>query len=203
MGLYQRFLQPRIINANLGTAALREIRDRVCRGLVGDILEIGYGSGLIQPHLPAQVMSVSAVEPSSVSFGLGEKRRAASPIPVTVVSDDAQDLPLPDDRFDAALCTWALCGMPDPAAALREIRRVLKPGATLHFVEHGLAPDASVARLQRRFSPLNKVIAGCVLDRDVRALLEASGLTVASLETYYEKGSPKPAGFFYQGRATA
>jgi ubiquinone/menaquinone biosynthesis C-methylase UbiE len=203
MGLYQRFLQPRLLSTTMNTGTLREIRERVCRGLSGNILEIGYGSGLNQPHLPPEVASVSAVEPSAVGFRLGEKRRTASPIPVTVVGDDAQGLPLPDDTFDGALCTWSLCGIPDPAAALREIRRVLKPGAPLHFVEHGLALDASVARSQRRFSRLNKTTAGCVLDLDVRALFDASDLTVTSMQTYYEKGSPKVAGFSYEGRATA
>ena len=203
MGFYQRAVQPRILSATMNNAAMREIRERVCRGLSGDILEIGYGSGLNQPHIPAEVTGVSAVEPSVLGFRLAEKRRNASDIPVTVVGDDAQALPLPDDHFDAALCTWSLCGMTDPAAALREIRRVLKPGAALHFVEHGLAEDPAVARSQRRFSRLNKPLAGCILDLDVRSLLDGSDLTVTSLETYYEKSSPKVAGFCYEGRATA
>lgn len=203
MGFYRRSLQPRLLRATMDTATLREVRERVCDGLAGDILEIGYGSGLNQPHLPASVRSVAAVEPSSVGLSLSAERRAASPIPVTVVGDDAQHLPLPDDSFDAALCTWSLCGMSDPAAALREIRRVLKPGAALHFVEHGLAPDTSTARMQRRFNRVNKALAGCILDMDVRALLDGSGLTVTSMETFYEKGSPKVAGFNYEGAATA
>ena len=117
------------------------MRNRVCAGLAGDVLEIGYGSGLNQPHLPSSVRGVWAVEPSTTALRLGEERRAASSVPVVVAGDDAQVLPFPDDRFDAALCTWVLCGIPDPRAALAEVARVLKPGASLHFVEHGLAPS--------------------------------------------------------------
>jgi ubiquinone/menaquinone biosynthesis C-methylase UbiE len=202
MGFYSRQLQPRLLNVTMA-AGTKEIRDRVCAGLRGDVVEIGYGSGLNQPHLPPEVDGVSAVEPSSVALQLATARRAASGVAVVVAGTDAQRMDLPDDSFDAALCTWTLCGIPDPAAALREVRRVLRPGGVLHFVEHGLAPDASVVRWQRRASGLNKRVAGCVLDRDVARLLQASGLQVLELRTYYEEHAPKPAGYFYEGRAAA
>lgn len=203
MGLYRRHLQPRLLAAALGDAATGEIRQRVCAGLSGQVLELGYGSGLNQPHLPAAVTGVAAVEPSAVALQLADDRRAASSVPVTVVGDDAQRLALPDDHVDAALCTWTLCAVPDPLAALREVRRVLKPGGTLHLVEHGLAPDASVARAQRRYSGLNRRVAGCVLDRDVAVLVERAGLVWTALERYYEPGLPRAARYFYEGRATA
>lgn len=203
MGVYQRQLQPRLLNAIMDTKSTREIRQRVCADLFGDIVEIGYGSGHNQPHLPARVLSVAAVEPSEVAWRLSARRRAVSAVPVVVAGYDAQDMPLPDDHVDAALSAWTLCSIPDPAAALREIRRVLKPGGALHFVEHGLAPDPGVVRWQRRGNALNKCIAGCALDRDVGALLEESGLDIAAFTTYYDKESPKPAGYFYEGRATA
>jgi ubiquinone/menaquinone biosynthesis C-methylase UbiE len=122
---------------------------------------------------------------------------------VVVEGDDARSLPYPDDRFDAALCTWTLCGIPDASRALAEVARVLKPGATLHFVEHGLAPDPGVVRWQRRGNRINQAIAGCVLDNDVSSLFEASPLTVTEMSTWYEKAAPKPAGYMYEGRATA
>ncbi|HEX8510008.1 MAG TPA: class I SAM-dependent methyltransferase [Propionibacteriaceae bacterium] len=203
MGVYQRHLQPRLLNATLNTTDARRIRRRVCAGLFGDIVEIGYGSGHNQPYLPAQVRSVAAVEPSPVAWRLSAPRRAASGVPVTLAGADAQDIDLPDDHVDAALCTWNLCAIPDPAAALSEVRRVLKPSGVLHFVEHGLAPDPGVVRWQRRGNALNRRIAGCVLDRDVRALLDESGLTVQALSSYYEQEAPKPAGYFYEGRASA
>ena len=203
MGIYARHLQPRLLDASLADRRTGPIRRRACAGLSGDVLEIGFGSGLNLPHLPAEVRSLAAVEPSAVALRLSAARRSASPVPVTVVGDDAQHLPLPDCSVDAAVSTWNLCGIDDPVAALREVRRVLRPGGALHFVEHGLAPDSSVVRWQRRGNRLNRRIAGCVLDRDVGAVLEASGLTVTALETYYEPSAPRPAGFFYEGRATA
>ena len=202
MGFYQRELQPRLLNLTLADATT-EIRERVCTGLRGDVVEIGYGSGHNQPHLPAEVTSVTAIEPSRVALKLSAARRAASSIPVAVLGDDAQQMPLPDDRFDAALCTWALCGMDDPLAALREVRRVLRPGGVLHFVEHGLAPDAPVVRWQHRGNRLNKAVVGCVLDRDVPALLRESGMEVLELQSYYQEHVPKPPGYFYEGRAAA
>lgn len=203
MGLYQRLLQPRLLSAALNTRGARQIRERVCSGLSGDIVEIGYGSGHNQPYLSAGVRSVAAVEPSAAAWRLSAERRAASPVPVVWAGHDAQDLPLSDHRFDAALSTWTLCGIPDPAAALREIRRVLKPGGVLHFVEHGLAPDPRVVRWQRRLNALHKRVAGCVLDRDVRSLLAESGLELVTLNTYYDQESSRTTGYFYEGRATA
>ena len=203
MGFYARQLRPRLLDATMGTEEMTRVRARVCAGLAGEVLEIGYGSGRNTPHLPPLVSGVWAVEPSATALSLSARRRAASAVPVVVAGDDAQDLPFEDGRFDAALSTWTLCGIPDPARALREVARVLKPGAVLRFVEHGLAPQERVARWQRRGNGFNRRVAGCVLDRDVRALLDASPLTVTELETFYEKGAPRPVGFTYLGSAAA
>jgi SAM-dependent methyltransferase len=203
VGLYQRQLQPRLLNATMGARSTHAIRERVCAGLTGDVVEIGYGSGLNQPHLPPPVSSVTALEPSLVALELSAARRAASPVPVVVAGGDAQRIPLPGGRFDAALSTWTLCGIADPTAALREVRRVLRSGSVLHFVEHGLAPDEAVVRWQRRANAWNRRLAGCVLDRNIPALLAASGLEVLLLRTYYAEGVPRAAGFFYEGTAAA
>ncbi|TFV65342.1 UNVERIFIED_ORG: class I SAM-dependent methyltransferase [Bacillus sp. AZ43] len=203
MGIYSRHLRPRLHAMALAPRITGTMRARVCAGLAGDVVEIGYGAGLNQPYLPTAVTGVWAVEPSATALELSRPRREASAVPVVVAGDDAQALPFPDDRFDGALCTWVLCGIPDGARALAEIARVLKPGAALHFVEHGLAPDPGVVRWQRRGNRINRAVSGCVLDNDVRSLLEASPLTVTRLDAAYEETAPKVAGYMYEGRATA
>jgi len=201
MGAYQHSVQPRLLARLLDGEDVRAVRRRVCAGLHGEVLEIGYGSGLNQPHLPAAVRRVTAVEPSAVALRLSRGRRAASPVPVRLGAEDAQQLPYADATFDAALSTWTLCGIADPVAALREVRRVLRPGGVLHFVEHGLGPDPAAIRWQRRCSPLNRRLAGCVLDRDVPALLAAAGLPVRTCATYHLGGVPRFASHLYEGRA--
>lgn len=203
MGLWARVVQPRLLDASLGASQTGEVRQRVCAGLVGDVVEIGYGSGHNQPYLPAGVTGVWAVDPSGGGFALSAARRAASPVPVVRAAATAERLPFPDDRFDSALSTWTLCATDDPMAVLAELARVLRPGGVLHLVEHGLAEEPSVVRWQRRGNGLNKRLAGCVLDRDVRGLLQASPMTVTELTTWYEEGAPRPAGFMYEGRAVA
>lgn len=116
-------------------------------------------------------------------------------MPVRWSGLDGQDLPFPDDTFDAALSTWTLCTIPDVVAALDELRRVLKPGGALHFMEHGLAPDESVRRWQRRFEPVQKVVfGGCHLTRPIAALLTGAGFTITELDDFYEHSAPKFVG---------
>jgi ubiquinone/menaquinone biosynthesis C-methylase UbiE len=121
---------------------------------------------------------------------------------VEVVGLDGQRLPLPDDSADAALCTWTLCSIPDATAAVREVRRVLRPGAKLHFVEHGASPDPKVRRWQDRFNPIqNRIAGGCNLNRDIRSIIEAGGLRVERLDNYYGEGEPKMLGWLSEGCA--
>ena len=203
MGVYSRHLRPRLHDRLLDDATTHDVRARVCTGLSGDVLEIGFGSGLNLGHLPPQVTGVWAVEPSATALRLSAPRREASPVPVHLAGDDAQVLPFPDHRFDAALCTWVLCSVPDRRRALAEVARVLRPGGALHLVEHGLAPDPQVVRWQRRANPLSRALSGCELDVDVAGLLAVSPLTVAELTSWYLPGAPRSTGFLTAGRATA
>jgi SAM-dependent methyltransferase len=204
MGLYGEHVLPRIINACGSKEAALPLRRRVCAGLAGDVLEIGFGSGLNVPYYPAAVTRVDAVEPSDVGWKLAAERLAATSIPVQRSGLDGQSLPFPDASHDAALTTWTLCTIPDVEAALREVRRVLKPGGTLHFVEHGLAPDESVRRWQRRFEPLQKrVFGGCHLTRPVVELITAAGFTITELDVFYEDAQPKIIGAESLGVARA
>jgi ubiquinone/menaquinone biosynthesis C-methylase UbiE len=204
MGLYGEHVLPRIVNATCGLKTVEPLRRRVCEGLEGEVFEIGFGSGLNVPFYPMAVTRVAAVEPSDVGWKLAEKRVNASRVPIERSGLDGQSLPFPDDSYDSALTTWSLCTIPDIAAALSEVRRVLKPGGTLRFLEHGLAPDESVRRWQYRLEPLQKrLFGGCHLTRPIVDLLTTAGFTITELDVFYEKGAPKITGADSLGAAVS
>jgi len=203
MGLYRDHVLPRLVNATCGIAAMEPHRRRVCAGLHGEVVEIGFGSGLNAPFYPATVARVRAVEPADLAWRLAADRVAASVVPVERAGLDGQRLPLADDAVDSALVTWSLCTIPDPVAALTEVRRVLRPGGTLHFLEHGLAPDADVRTWQRRLEPIQKRVAGgCHLTRDVVAMVEAAELSVREVEHFYQEEGLRSVGASTLGVAT-
>jgi ubiquinone/menaquinone biosynthesis C-methylase UbiE len=192
MGIYRGHVLPRIINVACGMKANEPLRDRVCAGLHGQVVEIGFGSGLNVPHYPAAVTGVAAIEPADIGWKLARRRLAATRVAVQRTGLDGQALPLPDHSCDTALSTWTMCTIPDIATALQEVRRVLKPGGTLHFIEHGLAPDEKVQRLQHRLEPVQKrLFGGCHLTRQIPELLTEAGFTITDLDTFYEEGAPK------------
>jgi ubiquinone/menaquinone biosynthesis C-methylase UbiE len=195
MGVYGNQVLPRIVNAACGMKSANPLRSRVCEGLHGQVVEIGFGSGLNIPFYPSAVTLVAAVEPSDLGWKLAGKRLAATDVPVERSGLDGQALPLPDDSCDTALSTWTLCTIPNVAAALAEVRRVLKPGGALHFIEHGLAPDENVQRWQHRLEPLQKrLFGGCHLTRPIERLLSDAGFTISEADVFYEKGAPKTLG---------
>lgn len=204
MGLYRDQILPRAINAACGLKSVEPLRRRVCEGLEGEVLEIGFGSGLNIPFYPATVARVSAVEPADIGWKLAAKRLRASSVPVQRAGLDGQSLPFDDDTYNSALSTWTLCTIPDVATALSEVRRVLKPGASLHFLEHGLAPDESVRRWQHRLEPMQKrVFGGCHLTRPVADMLSSAGFTITEIDEFYEEGAPKFLGADSLGAAVS
>jgi SAM-dependent methyltransferase len=204
MGLYGDHVLPRIVNCLCGLKTVAPLRQRVCAGLEGEVVEIGFGSGHNVPFYPDAVSRVAAVEPADVGWKLAAKRLSETNVPVQRSGLDGQSLPFPDDSFDAALSTWTMCTIPDVAGALAELRRVLKPGGTLHFLEHGLAPDEKVQRWQHRLEPLQKrIFGGCHLTRPVADLVSGAGFTIAALDVFYEEGAPKFLGADSLGTAVS
>lgn len=203
MGLYRERVLPHLVDAACGSPELARWRARVTEGLTGTVVEIGFGSGLNVPVYPATVTEVLAVEPAHHARRLAQPRIDASPVPVTHVGLDGQALPLDDASCDSALSTFTLCTIADVDAALAEVRRVLRPGGRLHFLEHGLAPDRTVAAWQHRLEPVQRRLAdGCHLTRDPVALVAAAGFEVLRHESRYAKG-PKPWSWMTEGVAQA
>ena len=203
MGIYREQVLPRLVELTCGGAQMERWRARATEGLHGRIVEIGFGSGLNVPVYPAAVTEVLTVEPAHVARERAAGRIAASHATITNVGLDGQVLPIEDDSCDGALSTFTLCTIPDPEAALAELRRVLRPGGRFHFLEHGLAPDLGVAAWQRRIEPMQRRLAdGCHLTRDPVALVSAAGFTVERHESRYAKG-PKPWTWMTEGFAVA
>lgn len=203
MGFYNDFVLPWCIDLSCGMKALAPQRKRVASGLHGTVLEVGFGSGLNLPFMPAAVERVLAVEPSERARRLAQKRVEQSRCEVQYAGLDAQRVQLDDAVADCALSTFTLCTIPDVARALGEIKRILKPGGQLFLLEHGAAPDAGVARWQNRLNGFQQTVAGgCNLNRDIRAILEHAGFRAEALESGYFKEMPRTHGYLYSGVAT-
>ncbi|MHB8437879.1 MAG: class I SAM-dependent methyltransferase [Acidimicrobiales bacterium] len=201
MAFYREQILPRLVDRACSTAGMRRWRSEVTAGLVGRVVEIGFGSGLNVEHYPPEVGLILAVEPAEVARRLAMKRIAAGGTSVEHIGLDGQSIPLEQDSCDAALSTFTLCTIPDPGAALSELYRVLRPGARFHFLEHGISPDAGLARWQRRIDPLQRTLAGgCHLTRDASTLVRRAGFQLERCEQGYAKG-PKPWSWFTLGVA--
>ncbi len=203
MGVYEQRVLPHLVDKACGGADMERWRSRATRGLSGVVVEIGFGSGHNVAVYPPEVTRVYAVEPSETARRLSDPRIRAGTVTVEHVGLDGQSLPLGDASCDAALSTFTLCTIPDASRALAELRRVLRPGGVLHFLEHGSSPDPSVATWQRRFEPLQRRVAGgCHLTRDAVALVTDAGFEVVEVDSRYARG-PRPWSWFTVGRAVS
>ena len=204
MAFWTERVVPRIVDRALSTDDVMGLRELACAGLRGRVLEIGFGSGLNTGLCPAEVERIDAVEPSDLGWELSARRRAGSRVPIERTGLDGQRLAAADEQYDAVLSTFTLCTIPDVELALAEVRRVLRPGGTLHFLEHGRAPDAGVERWQHRIDPVQRrVFGGCHLSRDIPALVAGAGLAVGDVLAEYQPGPGvmRPWTFGYLGTA--
>ena len=202
MGFYADHVFPHLMDWTLGTRRFQELREQALASAQGHVLEIGFGTGLNLPHYSHAVTSLTALDPATLLPRKVARRISQRSLPVELVRLSAETLPFEDGRFDCAVSTWTLCTIPDPVAALREVRRVLKPGGTYVFLEHGRSDDAWVAKWQDFFNPIERVIAcGCNLNRPIDALISQGGLKIDRLDRFLLSGVPRIAGEMYRGVA--
>ncbi|MEM6606315.1 MAG: class I SAM-dependent methyltransferase [Pseudomonadota bacterium] len=205
MGIYSEKVLPRLLNCACASKANMRQRALVVPRAAGVVLEIGIGSGLNLPfYQPGRVKKVIGVDPSEEAWKLAQPRAEKTKIPTEFVAVSGEALPLEDNSVDSIVVTYALCTIPDAETALDRMRRVLRPGGQLFFLEHGLAPDESVRRWQNRLnSGWSRLVGGCNLNRDIPSILNQGGFDSSDLDTGYLRGIPRFAGYNFWGSAKA
>ena len=199
---YERHILPRALDFACGLPLISQQRELVVTRARGRVLEVGIGTGLNLRHYDkSRVTRIVGLDPALELHPLARERSAQAGLAVELLGLSAEKIALPDASFDTVLLTYTLCTIPDPLAALQEMRRVLAPGGQLLYCEHGRAPDAAVRRWQERLQPLwGRIAGGCHLGRDIAALLQAAGFFLPDLQTRYLPG-PRPFTYHYWGVA--
>lgn len=204
MGIYSRHIFPRLLDWSLGTPDVQEQRRLTLSAARGEVLEIGFGTGLNLPFYPATVTRLVALDSEDLLPERVPERIKASRLPVERVRLDASGkLPFEDGRFETVVTTFTLCSIADVRAALHEMRRVLRPGGAFLFCEHGRSDDARVAHWQDRLNPLQKLIGcGCNLNRPIDRLIREAGFQIVRLERFLLPPAPRLLGEIYRGAAS-
>lgn len=201
MGFYSHHLLPRLINFAMTRSEVARLRAAHVPAARGVVLEAGIGSGLNLPFYTAAVTKLYGVDPSAELLAVARSKTSSLPFPVELMQQEAERIPLEAGSVDTVVMTWSLCSINEPLSALRELRRVLKPGGAFIFVEHGLAPEAGVRKWQHRLTPMWRHLAGgCHLNRKMDDLIREAGFEIASVEMGYVPG-PRVAAYMYEGRA--
>jgi len=202
MAFYQDQIVPLLINLAMRHRKVAEYRGRVVPAAEGRVLEVGIGSGLNLPFYGAGVRQVIGLEPSAKLLAMARRAAGARAGKVELIKGSAESIPLDAASADTVVTTWTLCSIPDATRALAEMRRVLKPGGRLLFVEHGRAPEPNVVWWQDRLTPAWKCVGGgCHLNRAIAAMIEGTGFAFDRLQTGYMRGGPRAVAFMYEGSA--
>ncbi|VAV88585.1 SAM-dependent methyltransferase PA0798 (UbiE paralog) [hydrothermal vent metagenome] len=205
MGFYNQHIMPKLVNLACSSGQMKKVRSQTIPLAKGDVLEIGFGSGLNLPFYDgSQINRLLALEPEATMRKQAQSRLAEVDFDCQTLDLEAEAIPLDAASMDMVVVTFALCTIPDVNKALSEMRRVIKPGGTLIFAEHGQAPDAGVARWQRRIEPLWKNLGGgCHLTRKPVELISTHGFAVQKVNADYLAKAPKFAGYVSFGTAEA
>lgn len=203
MGFYCDHIFPRLMEWVMAGEEFRHLRTELLAPTHGDVLELGIGTGLNLPHYPTTIRELHAVDPANLLPNIVASRRTRVSFPVHIQQHQAEALPYPDHRFDCVVSTWTLCTIPDPVRALQEVGRVLKPGGTFLFLEHGRSDDQKVATWQDRLNPVQNVVGcGCNLNRRIDQLIGRAGLNITQLQRFTMKDVLRLGGEMYRGAAS-
>ena len=201
MGLYSNLIVPYCIDFAMSGSDLSEYRQQLLADVSGDILEIGFGTGLNLPYYPDKINKITTIDPNPGMRRRSRSRIEASGITVDYKVLNGESIPMADASFDSVVCTWTLCSIPLVDKAIAEIYRLLKPGGKFFFIEHGLSQDDSIKVWQNRLTPIQKIIAdGCHLNRQIDAIVKRKFVNV-TIEQFYAPKLPKIIGYMYRGVA--
>lgn len=201
MSFYDKYILPSFLNCACGSKPIKYQRSKVVPLAEGVVLEVGIGSGLNIPYYDStKISAIIGLDPSEELNNMARKVAADNGLEVDFILGSAEAIPLPDNHVDSVLVTYTLCTIPDALSASKEMRRVLKPDGKMIFCEHGLAPDAGVAKWQARIDPYwEKIAGGCHLNRDIPKLIRSAGLSIETMDEMYLPSTPKFAGYNYWG----
>lgn len=201
MSVYEKWILPRLVDVTMRNQEAMRYRSQIVPQARGMVLEIGVGSGLNLPFYGAGVAQLYGLDPSEELLAMARKKAGAIGFPIDFLVHPGEEIPLDDGCVDTVVTTWTLCTIPDPVKALKEMRRVLKPGGMLLFAEHGLAPETRVQGWQHWLNPLwSRITGGCNLNRKIDELIQASGFRMVELKMEYAAG-PRAMSYIYSGQA--
>ena len=202
MGFYSNLIIPYCIDFAMSGESLEQYRQKLLEDVSGEVLEIGFGTGLNLPHYPDKIKKITTIDPNPGMQKKARSRIAASKIDVDSRVLNGESLPMADASFDSVVCTWTLCSIPQADRAISEVYRLLKPGGKFFFIEHGLSKDSAIETWQNILTPIQKIIAdGCHLNRNIQHLVKQKFPNV-TVEQFYDPSLPKVIGYMYRGIAT-